>query len=352
MEIGGLVINRKEVAKLAGVSEATVSRVLNNVGPIADRTRQRVLEAARQLNYHPSAIAQSFVKRKSGNIGVILPYVPKVHIFSTYYFSEILSGIGEQVKRNGYDLLLLFLTPEEELNYAQYFQKQKIDACIILGARDVPQERKALLELERGGYPFCLVNQRFEGCRYYGVDADHVTGSYEAVRHLAEQGAKDIAFVNGPMMYSNSADRLEGYRRALEEAGLPYRPERVFEGNYSRKSGYSLSASLTLQGSRPDAVFAANDRMAIGLLQGWKEKGLEAGRDIALAGYDDSDAAKLTGPPLTSVDVPFFEMGGRAVEHLIRQMQAHSESIAGEPFYEILPTRLMVRPSSKFNPRK
>ncbi len=139
-----------------------MSRVLNNVGPMKEDTRERVLQAAAELGYVPNALAQQFARRKSGNIGVILPFVPKVHLFSTYYFSEILSGIGETVKRCGYDLLLIFREPDGARDYAKLFRTQKIDACIVLGSENVPEERAALAELKAGGFPFCLVNQRYD----------------------------------------------------------------------------------------------------------------------------------------------------------------------------------------------
>ena len=121
------------------------------------------MEAAQQLNYVPSALAQRFALRKSGNLGVILPMLPKVNLFSTYYFSEVLSGIGITAKQRGYDLLLLFREPDEPRDYANLFRTQKVDACIVLGAQDVPKERSALAELQEGSHPFCLVNQRFDG---------------------------------------------------------------------------------------------------------------------------------------------------------------------------------------------
>ncbi|WP_318153764.1 LacI family DNA-binding transcriptional regulator [Paenibacillus vietnamensis] len=307
------------MAKLAGVSEATVSRVLNNVGPIKEETRERVLQAAKELGYVPNALAQQFARRRSGNIGVILPFVPKVHLFSTYYFSEILSGIGESAKRFGYDLLLIFREPDGARDYVKLFRTQKIDACVMLGSQDVPEERAALAELKREGYPFCLVNQRFEGEGFDTVDADHVTGSMEAVRHLLEQGKRSIAFVNGPEQYSSSGDRLEGYRAALAEAGIPFRQELVYAGNYSRKSGYELSADMAgpIRTGTIDAVFAANDRMAIGLMNGLREAGLEPGLHYSLVGYDDSDGSRIVSPRLSTVAVPFYEMGRLAAARLL-----------------------------------
>lgn len=343
------MVTRKEVADLAGVSEATVSRVFNGLGPMKPATKERVLEAAKQLDYHPNAIAQSFARRRSGNLGVVLPYMPKVHLFSTYYFAEILSGIGEQVKELGYDMLLSLLTPDESLDYTRLYRSQKVDACVILGSRDTPHQRQSLMQLKEQGLPFCLVNQRFDGLSFHEVDADHVEGSYKAVQHLQDEGYRKIVFLNGSQEYSNSGDRLQGYRKAMSEAGLEVRPELLLEGNYSRKSGYEAAARLWEQREQVDAVFAANDRMAIGLMQGLRERGWIAGRDFAVVGCDDSDAAKLSDPPLSSINVPFYEMGKEAARGVLAGvLQGESANYA----HIKLPTRLVVRQSSKSNQHK
>lgn len=316
-----------------------------------EETKQRVLEAAKRLDYHPNAIAQSFARRRSGNLGIVLPYVPKVHIFTTYYFSEVLSGIGEKVKEMGYDMLLMFRTPGEESDYSQLFRSQKVDACIILGATDTPGEREELKKLEVAGHPFCLVNQHFEGERFHEVDADHVAGSYQAVKHLLEQGHRDIAFISGPPEYSNSRDRLVGYKRAMAEAGLLSGtkqsdiPEHLyFEGNYSRTSGYKIAADIYKHQDRIDAVFVSNDRMAVGLMQGLRELG---GKELAIVGYDDSDTARITSPPLTSVAVPFFEMGRLAAEQVLTRIPSSGSMPAEDRIQIKLDTKLVVRASCR-----
>lgn len=338
------MVTRKEVAELAGVSEATVSRVFNGLGPMKPATKDRVLEAANALGYHPNAIAQSFARRRSGNLGVMLPYMPKVHLFSAYYFSEILSGIGEQVREMGYDLLLSQLTPDDELDYGRLYRSQKVDACVILGARDTPEQRHSLMRLQENGHPFCLVNQRFEGLSFLEVDADHVEGSYRAVRHLLDEGYRQIAFLNGSPQYSNSRDRWDGYQRAMLEAGIPIEPELLLDGNYSRKSGYEAAAKLWEMRERLEAVFAANDRMAIGVMQGLRERGWVAGRDFAIIGCDDSDAAKISDPPLSSIAVPFFEMGKQAA----RSVLASAGQGVSEAWENVLlSTQVRIRQSSR-----
>lgn len=344
-----MAISRKDVARLAGVSEATVSRVLNNVGPMKEETKQRVLKAAAELGYVPNALAQQFARRRSGNIGVILPFVPKVRLFSNYYFSEILSGIGEAAKISGSDLLLIFREQEGERDYATLFRKQKIDSCVILGSTDIAEERAALTELAAEGFPFCLVNQYYEDEPFITVDADHASGARTAVRHLLERGYSKIAFMNGPPEYSNSTDRLAGYQEALFEAGLTIQNTHIFTGNYSRKSGYELADSLfsSIADGSVDAVFSANDRMAIGLQQRLKEHGLEAGEHYGLVGYDNSDSSRIINPSLTTVAVPFYEMGGLAVDRLM-SLEEHQEGWDSQTARTLVPVELIVRETSEY----
>ncbi|WP_036717072.1 LacI family DNA-binding transcriptional regulator [Paenibacillus sp. JCM 10914] len=347
-----IIASRKEVAQLAGVSEATVSRVLNGVGPIKEETKRRVNEAAQQLGYTPSALARSFARRRSGNLGVVMPYLPKARIFSAYYFSEILSGIGSKALESKVDLLMLFREPGGSMDYLNLFRTQKVDGCIILGAREEEEERLAIKAMAEAGHPYCLINQRFENESFHVIDADHVEGSYQAVRHLTQQGFKRIAFLNGPPEYSNSRDRMEGYVRALTEAGLQQEDPLLFEGNFSRKSGIAAAEHMVSKLDRIDAIFAANDRMAIGLQQGLRMCGVAESDMPAFVGYDDSEAAELSTPPLTSVRVPFYELGCLAAEHVLHRLGQPEAAIKEEgsqlqkPLHRQLPTRLVIRASS------
>ena len=335
---------------MAGVSEATVSRVLSGTGPVREETRRKVLAAAEQVGYTPSAIARSFVTQRSGNIGVVLPVVPKVHLFSAYYFSEILSGIGHAVERLGYSLLLQFRQTDAAPDYGGAFRSRKVDGMLILGATSAEPEKAALKELHDNGWPFVVVGQRYDE-PYDQADADHVAGARQAVAHLLEKGRRRIAFINGPHVYSNSLDRLRGFEEAHRRAGVSYDASLMFLGNYSRKSGYELAGELYARRGDFDAVFAANDRMAIGLMQGLAERGLMAGQDYALVGYDDSEASRSTLPPLSTVRVPFFEMGRRAAERLVSNIEGSGEGAgpteADGPVNITLETELIVRESSR-----
>lgn len=337
---------RKEVAELAGVSEATVSRVLNGVGPIKESTRIRVREAAERLGYQLNAVAASFARGKSGNIGVVLPHVPKVHLFSTYYFSEILSGIGEAVRESGQGLLLLYRDPGAAYDYVSLFATQRVDACLVLGASSLPHELEAMERLAELELPFCVVDQRYDDPRIPSVCADHVTGSYLATKHLLDAGHRRIGFLNGSAHYSNSADRAEGYRRAMEEAGMAPDAGLIYEGNYSRTSGYEAAAAVRRDLERLDALVCANDRMAIGLIQGLRDAGCRIPEELPVVGYDNSDAASWFDPPLTTVEVPFYEMGKLAAERLL-DGAATGRGRHSEVVHERLGTRLIVRKSSQ-----
>ncbi len=297
------------------------------------------MKAATELHYTPNALAQNFVRRRSGNLGVILPLLPKVHLFSKYYFAEILSGIGQAANERGYDLLLMFAGADENKDYLRLFDARKVDALILLGRREIPEDRASLTALVEHKHPFCLIGQRFTGLQTDTVDADHITGSYEMVRHLIESGRRRIAFINGPMEYSNSEDRLAGYKAALADNGIDYDINLIFEGNFSRKSGYELASTIASIHDRIDAVFATNDRMALGLIQGLNEIGISY-KDLTVVGYDNADIAQFCNPPLTTVEVPLFEMGQLATNKLLDRM---SGGLLGESFHEKLPTRLVVR---------
>lgn len=321
--------------------------MLNNVGPIKEGTKERVLAAALKLGYTPSSLAQSFARRRSGNLGVVMPYLPKARLFSTYYFSEILSGIGSKAREEGYDLLMLFRNAEAPMDYNELFKMRKIDACIVLGAKEEPGELASLRRLKEEDHPFCLINQHFAGEAFHEVDADHVEGSWQAAKHLLEQGFTRIAFLNGPESYSNSRDRLTGYTRALAEVNLSVDSSLLFEGNFSRKSGIIAAKEMLPLLNEIDAIMAANDRMAIGLQQGLQELGIPRDRLPAIVGYDDSEAAELTTPALSSVRVPFYELGELAAAQIIELLGNNLAEVPAPAVQIKLPTELVIRASSK-----
>ncbi len=317
--------------------------MFNNILPLKQETKEKVLQAAKQLHYYPNTLAQNLATSKSHTIGVIVPYLPKVrHLLSTYYFSEIISGIGDQLASANYGLQLIFQPQDQFRNYTQFFSSKKIDGCIILGSHDVDGEKFAIEELHRLDLPYCLINQTFQTSHFHYIDAKHQEGSYQAVSHLLEQGFERIIFLNGPKTYSNSLDRLVGYQDALHSRDLKMNEHSLFYGNYSRKSGVEKAKEIAPIIKEFDAIFAANDRMAVGLIQGLYDQGIYVGKDYAIVGYDDSDIASIIHPTLTSVRVPFFKMGELAAEHVLNKVN----SKVTETMQLKLPVELIVRASS------
>ncbi|NJD04201.1 MAG: LacI family transcriptional regulator [Ruminiclostridium sp.] len=325
----------------SGVSGATVSRVFNNPKLVGEKTREAVFKAAKELNYHPNLIASNFVKGVSGNIGVIIPYIPNIHIFSVYYFSELLSGIGKALDEYGYNLILFFCKADENgiNDYSAYFKSGKVDGCVLLGTR---RNDAGILSLTDMGYKFCLVNNYIEGRDISYIDVDNIMGSYMAVMHLISLGHRRIAFLNGPESYTNSIDRLTGYKKALEENNIPFDSQNVIIGNYGKKSGYISSSEILKLREKPSAIFAGNDRMAAGLVQGLTEKGLKIPGDISVAGYDDSDISTIVRPALTTVHIPFFEMGRRCISEFIKQVKGERSC----SFKVLIKPELIIREST------
>ncbi|MGX2960629.1 LacI family DNA-binding transcriptional regulator [Peribacillus sp. JNUCC 23] len=340
-----ILVSRKNVAKLAGVSEATVSRVFNNVGPIREETKRKVLKAAKELNYYPNSIAQSFARRRSGNIGVIVPYFPKVDVISTYYFSQLLNGIGTKLGEEGYGLLLLFSPMDEPKDYLQFFLSQRVDGCIIIGSKNTPDEIKALEKLHHKNLPYCLLNQTFLDHPFHFLDANHYDGSFKAVSMLIKKGFQKVLFLNGPMEYSNSVDRLAGYHDAFANAELTQNTDWIFHGNYSRKSGLLASEKIGPLIKDFKAIFAGNDRMAIGLMQGLGQQGYQVGKDYVIIGYDDSDLSKITTPTLSTVKVPLFDMGYLAAEKVVQLLSSDEKRV----IQERLSVTVIERESSHMN---
>jgi len=336
------IANRNDVAKRAKVSGTTVSRVYNSPHLVSPEVREKVLKAAEELNYHPNKIARNFVKGISGNVGVIVPYLKGVQrILGQYFISELLSGIGEALNEDGYDLVLFFhrQEPTEENDYTRYFVNGKVDGCIFLGAVNNDQGLRRLAETE---YKFCMIENYLEGTDISFIDLDNVKGGYLAVKHLIDLGHRDIAYVNGPLNYTNSLDRYEGYKKALQEHALPFREELVFQGDFSLNGGRRIAAELLKMKNPPTAVFTANDNMAAGLIQGLKDQGIRVPDDIAIVGFDDSDVATSIEPSLTTVRNPYFELGARCAKEFVKELNQERE----KGFKIFLEPELIIRNST------
>ncbi|HEY2941518.1 MAG TPA: LacI family DNA-binding transcriptional regulator, partial [Vicinamibacteria bacterium] len=324
----------KEVARRAGVSTATVSRVLNEKGPIRDETRQRVRRAVDRLRYVPHGAARSLITRRTSTVGVILP-----DIYGEF-FSEVIRGIDLAARKSGYHILVTGShSDRRESEAVLRALRGRVDGMIIMSP-DIDAE--ALEANLPETLPVVLLNTAVRNGAWAALGIDNRGAAASVIRHLAGLGHRRIAIVTGPWRNHDARERLEGARRAIRELSLDDSPELEIEGDFSQESGYRAGRRILELSPRPTAIFAANDSMAIGCLSALRGAGVQVPRDIALVGFDDIPTARFLTPPLTTVRVAIAPLGERA---MLKLLGALSSRPGRRPRRETLPTTLMVRGS-------
>ncbi len=305
-----------DVARRAGVSRTTVSFVLNNVPGvrISEETRQRVLQAAKELEYYPNAAAQSLARQQSCTLGLVLCQPPD-RVFADAFLPQVMRGIGHVTEEYGFRLLLQYVEDVTRPDaYIRLVRQRHIDGIILSGPRSDDEQ---LLRLREEEFPVVLLGQ-LPGSDIPFVDVDNVGGARQATEHLIRLGYRRIACItNAPPAYTASQQRLEGYRQALEAHGLRYDPLLVRYGDFREESGYAAMTSL-LDVQRPEAVFVASDLVAFGVLEAVKLRGLRVPQDIAVVGFDDVPVARYVDPPLTTVRLPAYELGANAARLVLQ----------------------------------
>lgn len=329
----------REVAEAAGVSRTTVSFVLNNVPGvrISEETRQRVLEAARRLNYHPDAAARRLVSGRTRIIGLVLRQTPQ-QMAADAFLPEVLHGLSQAARRHGFHVMLEALDPNDTTHhYSTLVRENHADGLVLSGPRSDDAE---LIQLYREGFPIVLQGQ-LPGSDVPSVDVDNTAAARAAVEYLIGLGHRRIGVItNAPLVYTAAA-RLAGYRAALEAAGLPYDEALVRCGNFTAESGYTAMVNLLSTSERPTAVFIASDLVAMGAIAGARSLGLNIPRDLAVVGFDDIPLARYMEPPLTTIRLPAFALGFAAGDLLIRLL--NGEEIRSP--HVLLETELVMRRS-------
>ncbi|HEX2645066.1 MAG TPA: LacI family DNA-binding transcriptional regulator [Thermoanaerobaculia bacterium] len=328
-------ITIKEVAREAGVSVATVSRVFTGSVPVQTETRRRVLEVATRLNYQPHAGARSLTTRKTGVLGVLLP-----NLYGEF-FSEVIRGIDLTARRAGYHVFLSSSHSDRtEVEAVLRNLRGRVDGLIVMSPEADAQALQANLP---PALPVVLLNCEVQGSAFSSINIDNHGGAYAMTRHLIGLGHRRIAFLQGARGNYDARERLRGFRGALRESGLEGGIE--IPGDFSEEAGCRAAAEILGLDPRPTAVFAANDSMAIGLLSALQEAGVRVPADIAVTGFDDIPIARFLSPPLTTVGVRIAGLGERAIDRLL----SHLDGSAGESReprrHEILTTTLVVRGS-------
>lgn len=330
------MVTIKDVARKAGVSVATVSRVLNNSGPASPDAAQRIRAAAAELRYVPHGGARSLITAKSNTIGVLLP-----DIYGEF-FSEVIRGIDQTAQQHGYHLLLSGShNGKREIEAAMRAMRGRTDGIIAMGPH---LDARTLFENLPASVPAVLLSCAERDDEHQSLSIDNVQGAREMVRHLASLGHQRIAIIKGAEGNFDATERLQGYRQALLDAGLSPDASLEVEGDFTEASGHRATMALLALDEPPTAVFCANDSMAIGALSALRERGLKVPDDMTVAGFDDIPLARYMNPPLSSVHVPILEMGERAARRLIAALGGERIEGGGSR-HERLPTRLVVRAS-------
>jgi LacI family transcriptional regulator len=337
--------NIREIAERSGVSVATVSRVLNGFTGVSDETRKKVLAAAEELDYAPSAAARALVTRRSLLIGVVLLTGDQPE-FQHPYFQVVLDGVKNALDREGYDLLLLGGDVESsgEDTYVERSRRHRVDGVILMGAGFDNPEVERLVGL---GLPTVAVDLELQGKRAGFVSSDNVEGARLAVRHLHECGCRRVATITGMSHTSPGVERLRGYELEIKKLKLPKQAELVRAGDFYVETGHRGMKELLALAEPPDGVFAASDLSALGAMRAIQEQGLRVPEDVAVVGFDDIQFAALASPPLTTIRQNKVAIGSEAVRALLAMLE---DPPAPPPAIRV-PVELVVRGSSCRAPR-
>lgn len=324
----------EDIGKLAGVSRATVSRVINQYPHITAEVRQQVEAVIQATGFQPNRIARSLASRKTGVVGLVIPHVAGT-ILTNPYFLYLINSITSATNRNDLTLaLFLFHSTDEEDRVAKtIFNTNLVDGVIITADR---RENSFVKQLVEHGIPLTFIGKPEPDVDVPYVNVDNEHGAYLATEHLIQRSRRRIGII--PALYNTAGeDRYIGYQRALQAYDMPFDEHLVAEGDFSQESGYY--AMKTLLKKSPDAVFVSSDIMAIGAQRAIREAGLRIPQDIAMVGFDDLPQAAMAEPPLTTIQQPISQLGPVAIEMLKEAISHSSEVIESR----VLPVELVVR---------
>ncbi|MGN7455690.1 LacI family DNA-binding transcriptional regulator [Paenibacillus pasadenensis] len=330
-----------DVAKKAGVSPSTVSRVISGSTRISAATTEKVKAVMEELGYHPNLMAKNLVSRTTMTIGLLLPRNAD-EAFLDIFFSDVTRGILSQATRAGYDLLLKTgRSEQEELEAVTRLAKgRRVDGIILLQSR---RDDTVIRYLQQEKFPFVLIGRDPERPDILTVDNDNVQGAYDVTRHLLELGHRRIGYASGPLDLVVSADRYEGYRKALDESGIQPDPSWLVSADRIRADSTAAVRALMERPERPTALVVMDDLLAFTLLGTLSELGYSVPGDMAVFGFNDNPMSPVSTPPISSVDIGVYQLGLQAAGLLLK-------SIKGEAIEQrrvIVPHRLIPRESSQ-----
>ncbi|MFD2673169.1 LacI family DNA-binding transcriptional regulator [Marinicrinis sediminis] len=328
----------KDVARAAGVSPSTVSRVITKHSTVNKLTAQKVRKIMEELEYHPNIIAQSLVSKSTSTIGVLFPKTAE-QLYMNLFFIEVIRGIFSETTASMYDVLTTTgATIDEELQATMNLVRGKrVDGLILLQSR---VNDPIIQFLQAEGFPFVLIGRHVQDDSLLSVDNDNVKACYDAVKHMVEQGHERIAFVNGPSDLVVCKDRQAGYEQGLKDAGLPIRDDYTLDG--SQFSSFQAVSTFMSLPERPTALIVQDDLMCMDLIRTFKEMHIRVPEDMAMISFNKMSIGGLVNPTLSNIDIDIFQLGKTAVELLVKQIR--SEKI--EQCRWIVPHQILSRQSS------
>jgi LacI family repressor for deo operon, udp, cdd, tsx, nupC, and nupG len=327
-----------DVAKLANVSPATVSRVLSNPELVSKETRQKVLDVINEVNYKPHIVARQFRTKETKIILVVVPDI------TSAFFSKVLRGIEHVAVNNGYQVILGDTENdiEREKEYINLLLQKQADGMVLLTAR----LNKTNLEEISEHFPMVLACEYMDGLNVPTVSIDNISSARKATEHLIKLGHTKIAHITGPINVILSRDRMRGYQQAMMSHDLDIDSAYIQEGDFSFESGYNQTLKLLALENPPTAVFAFNDEMAMGAIKAAKDSGLKAPEDLAVVGFDNVKMSSVIEPNLTTINQPKYEIGKKAMELLLKLI--NGEAINKKKF--VMKDELIIRESCGTNP--
>jgi len=330
-----------DIACLAGVSRGTVSRVINNAPNVNPRTRKNILRIIKQKEYFPNPYARALITQKTNLIGLLIPDI------SNFFFADVIRGIQTIADEHNYDLILCTTEGryQKEQEVLKRLQLRKVDGLVI-AAMELTNRKKGkvlLNRLSREGQKIISISPAIEDILADYIVVDNEKGAYLATRHLIDLGYQKIAHISGPLKIQSAQERLTGYRKALEEANIPFDKNFVVDGEFAFWGGYKAVKELFSRKLPPTAIFAANDIMAIGALQALNESGQKVPEDVTLVGFDDMPISSLVKPALSTIRQPRFELGRKSAEILLGRIR---NELPEEKIRITIEPKLVVRDSS------
>lgn len=305
-------ITLKDVARAAKISVSTASKAINNIDGVSEHTRQRVLNAAKKLNYRASFVPKSLRNKTSRSIGLIIPNILNP------FFCTLVNGVEDAALKEGYVVILGSAKEDtrRESSYLDVFSERWIDG-IILAAGASEEDEEYIGYIKKRGIPIVFIDREIEEHFTNSIGIDNDMAMYTATKYLIELGHEDIGFISGPLGVKVFNKRLEGYKRALENSGLEFQEDLVQEGDETAVGGGVATKKLLKTDKKITAILASNDMMAIGSLKELSKAGLRVPEDISVMGFDNIPLASVTTPALTTVSQPSYEMGVEAVKLLL-----------------------------------